>query len=371
MRRLKHLQYWLLGLCVLGLCVVGQPAIARSPQAPAIGPTVTLAQGISAFEERAQAAYGRGDYQTAAALLQQAQQQYRADQNLTQAAIALSNLSLTYQQLGDWPAARAALDEAWAVLGAQPTALAVQAQMLDVQGQLEFAQGQIDQALATWQRSDDIYGQLGNPQRQALSRLNQVQALQAKGLFQQVQRSLTTLASEVSPQAPTATKASILRQLGDSLRATGNLDAADQRLQESLQVAEQVSDPALIAASYLSLGNLAQGRFKRAVDQQDLAGAIAHADAALAHYQQVAARDQGTLGVQARLNVMQLLTHPRLARWDLAIAFYPTLQTGLPQLPPGRATIMAYTGLAETLITLRQQRPATAPSWADIATLLA
>jgi CHAT domain-containing protein len=306
----------------------------------------------------------------AATLLQQAVESHQRQGHLPQAAIALSNLSLAYQHLGNWPAAESAIALARQTLDQQPASLGVQAQMLDVQGQLYFAQGKVDEALTTWQHTADLYTQINDRPRQALSRLHQSQALQAKGLYQQALRTLEELANDVRPQPNSPTKATILRQLGDSLRATGNFDPAAERLQESLQIAEQLPNQPLVAAASLSLGNLEQGRFKVAFEGQKLNDAIAHADAALSHYRRVAQLDSGELGIQARLNVMRLITNPILARWDLATAFYPTIKERLPLLPPGRTTVLAYVGLADNLITLGKNSPNPAPSWGDIATLL-
>lgn len=370
MVRFKGMRYWLLSLLVLGLCLVSRPALSHLTPVAGFRQPPGLAQLPTHLEQQAQLAYQQGQYQAAATLLEQAQQQYQQTGKGTQAAIALSNLSLTYQHLGDWSAAADTLTQAWQLLDHQSLSLSVQAQILDVQGQLYFAQGNLDQALETWQQTADLYGQMGDVQRQSLSRLHQSQALQAKGLYQQVFRTLEALADDVSEQPDSAIKSTILRQLGDSLRATGNLDQADDRLQASLQIAEQLPSEPLIAASSLSLGNLEQGKFKVAFEDQDLEAAIAHAEQALTYYKRVAQLDDGELGIQARLNFMRLLTNPILARWDLATAFYPTIKALLPQLPPGRATVLAYVGLAENLITLRTFSTNPEPSWTAIVELL-
>lgn len=371
MIRRNRIRYWLLGVLVLLLCVVSPPALAYRSGSPSVRPAATaIAQTPASLEQQAQTAYQQGQFQAAATLLQQAADSHQRQGNLPQAAIALSNLSLAYQHLGDWQSADKAITQARQTLDQQPASLAVQAQMLDVQGQLFFAQGQIDGALATWQQTADLYTQINDRPRQALSRLHQSQALQAKGLYQQALRALEDLANDVRPQPDSTVKATILRQLGDSLRATGNLDQAGERLQESLQIAEQLQSQPLVAAASLSLGNLEQGKFKVAFEGQELNNAIAHADAALSHYRRVAQLDNGELGIQARLNFMRLITNPILARWDLATAFYPTIQDLLPLLPPGRATVRAYVGLADNLIALRTNSPNPAPSWGDIAALL-
>lgn len=348
----------------------GQPALAtlievNQPAAPS-GPIVQTAS----LEQQAQIAYEQARYQAAAQLLDQVQQHYQAAGQQIEQAVALSNLSLTYQQLGNWPAAQTVLEQAWETLSHQTAPKAVEAQVLDVQGQLEFAQGNLDNALNTWETAANRYGQLGDRQRQALSQLHQVQVLQAKGLFQQVLRRLTSLEKELANQPDSPPKAMLLRQLGDNLRATGRLEPAQAALQQSLAVANRLQAPAQVAATTLSLGNLEQARFKFALEKQgQTAAVLAHANAALNFYQS-AAIATGTVGVQARLNVMQLLTHPAIAQWDTAIALLPTLQDRLAQLPPGRTAIYGYAALVENLIVLKEESDRGDPSWSDIRALL-
>ncbi len=373
-RQLKAIRYGVIGVVSLLICLLGRPAIALlTPASSTDAPTAvpTLAQAAQSLEQQAQAAYDREQYQQAIALLQQAEQQYRLQGETVRAAIALSNLSLTYQQLGDWDAAQTALMAADDVVGGQAVAPSVQAQMMDVKGQLAFAQGDLDRALSLWQATAQLYSELGNAERQALSRLNQAQALQAKGLFQQVLRTLDTLAEELETQPDSAMKAITLRRLGDSLRATGHLERADQVLQTSLAIAQRLEQPELVAASTLSLGNLEQGKFKVTYERQGRQPAIANAQKALNYYQQVAELSSGELGVKARLNSMRLLTNPILAQWNTAVAFYPNISQRLSQLAPGRSAIYGYTGLAENLITLKENSNSDRPSWREITDLLA
>ena len=325
MGKRQTLRYGLLSLLVLVLCLVGRPAIAHLTMSAAAPPPQTVvAQASATLEQQAQAAYQQGQYQTATSLLQQAQQQYGDQGERVKAAIALSNLSLTQQQLGQWEAAAIALEQAWAALDNQSVSLPVQAQIMDVQGQLYFATGQLNPALTAWQQTADLYDQLGDSQRYVLSRLHQAQALQAQGLFQQVLSTLTELADTVNKQPDTPTKVAILRQLGDSLRATGNLDQAETQLQNSLQIAEKLGDRQLMAASNLSLGNLEQGKFNIAFEDRRQDDANNHIRQALNYYKQVAQLDNGELGIQANLNFMRLLVSPSLPQWDLALRqMYP------------------------------------------------
>ncbi|MEO1095249.1 MAG: CHAT domain-containing protein [Cyanobacteria bacterium J06638_28] len=372
MGKFRAIRYGVIGLMGLIVCLASHPAIAALSTSTSPLPTEqAVAQAAPGLEQQAQAAYEQGQYQQAIDLLQQAQRGYQAQGETTRTAIALSNLSLTHQQLGNWAAAAASIDQAENLLAESSITAGVQAQVMDVRGQLEFARGDLDAALNTWEDTANLYDQLNNPDRQALSRLNQAQALQAQGLFQQVLRTLDTLATELASQPDSEMKAITLRHLGDSLRAMGYLEEADQALQDSLVIARQLQNEQLIAATTLSLGNLEQGKFKAAIERQNRREALGYAQKSLSFYQQVAALSEETLGVQARLNLMQLFTNPEVAQWDTAAAFYPQVKQRLPQLSAGREAIYGYTGLAENLIVLKNNSDRADPSWGEIADLLA
>jgi len=410
----RHLKFWLLGFLTLLFCIAGQPAIAllsapktlaeaevsinvtsltadqftfsRIPASSEVTNPTAMAQRVDRDEQQAQAAYARGQYQTAIAQLQQVQQQSRQQGDRTGEAVAWSNLSLSHQQLGNWANAETALEEAWSVLEGESLSPAVQAQVLDVQGQLQFTQGALEPALTTWQQSEAIYEQLGDRPKQVLSRLHQVQALQAQGRFQQVSRRFNALSEIMAAEPDSLLKAKLFKQLGDSLQRTGRFDAAESQLKTGSAIAQRLEGSALeksalISAIHLSLGNLEQRRLNASTERGDRAAALDHAQASLAFYQQAVALEKagglgdGELGVQARLNVMQLLAQPEVGQWEQAIAFYPSIRSRLLNLAPGRSAIYGYTELVQGLIVIKQQTVQaglrTGPAWTEIAELLA
>ncbi|AFY38528.1 tetratricopeptide TPR_4 [[Leptolyngbya] sp. PCC 7376] len=382
-KNIRKIRYWLLGLAALFFCAFSTPVFAYLSPSATVEPEAPITEAIAltpgsldialtprSLDHEAQNAYQLGQYQKAADLLQQAQQQYKQQGQQTKSAIALSNLSLTYQKLGQWDAADEAIQQAQQQLANQEVSLAVQAQILDVQGQLDFATGQLDSAIETWQQSEELYGQIEDPQRQILSRLHQAQAFQAQGLFNKVSRTLETLAETVSEQPDTLTKATILRQLGDNLRTTGNLDQAKVQLDDSLDIATRLQNPTLMAASNLSLGNWAQGKFNTAVEAKQRSEANGFMRQSLGYYQEATKLSEGELNTQATLNLMRLLISPSLPQWKLALQLYPSLKDSLATLAPSRTKVLAYVSLAENLITLRENQVANAPSWDEIATLL-
>lgn len=113
--------------------------------------------------------------------------------------MTLSNLSLAFEQLGLWPQAIAAIADSLKLLqtkqntGDSEDHIQVLAQALDIQGRLQLALGQAEQALATWQKATATYASLGDRVGETKSRISQVQALQALGLYLRAEKTLTEL----------------------------------------------------------------------------------------------------------------------------------------------------------------------------------
>ena len=173
--------------------------------------------------------------------------------------------------------------------------------------------------------------------------MHQAQTLQAQGLFRQAFLALEDLAAELANQPDSVMQATYLRQLGDNLRVSGRLDRAEQVLQSSFAIAHRLQNDPLIAAVALSLGNLEQRQFQTAAEHRDPTAVLSHSQAALSYYQQTAALAEEELGIQARLNLMRLLTDPSAAQWDTAIGFYPAIQdTPCPIAPRSHRHLWLY-----------------------------
>src|SRR5512136_1494045 len=118
------------------------PGVAKI-SAPA--PIAQNAPDAGELANRANKLYQSGQFQQAAALWQQAISAFAARGDRLNQAMALSNLSLTYQQLGQWAPAAQAIAESLNLLQTQkssPEHLRILAQTLDIQGQLQLAAGE-------------------------------------------------------------------------------------------------------------------------------------------------------------------------------------------------------------------------------------
>lgn len=375
---LRPLKFYLLTL-VAWLCVIAPPSLATVPSLNSVDQSThqPVSQAISqpvsqpinqtqpqALEQRGKTLYGAGQFKEAADVLQQAIQSYQQQGDLVQQAVALSNLALTYHQLGDWTEANQAIEQSLKLLAqvTEPdadTKLLAQAQVWDIQGRLQLAQGQAEQALAIWRQAAQYYEQLNDSERLTRNQIEQSRALQALGFYQRAITLLGQLEQTLQPQPDSLTEVAELRSLGEALRVIGNLERSEKRLQDSLAMAQRLAKetpnaPDLkqnIALTQLSLGNTAR-------TQQDRA-------TALSWYEQAAGNaTSATTQVQANLNRFSLLIST--AQTAEAQTLLPQIRTQLAALPLNRTTLYAQINLAQSLA----QDSSFASSGASAATLL-
>ncbi|MDX2215379.1 MAG: CHAT domain-containing protein [Oculatellaceae cyanobacterium bins.114] len=319
-------------------------------------PPDALAQGRSLYEAE--------QYVAAAEVLEQAVETYRSQGNALQEAIALSNLSLVYQQLGRWSEAETAIATSLERLQTSNSTnrAAIEAQILDVQGRLQLSQGQAETALSTWERVEELYQRAGNLNGVTRATINQAEALQTLGLYRRAIATLEELTSVEQPDSDEQVVA--LRSLGDALRVTGDLTASQQALEQSLAMAERLQLPRAIAATQFSLGNTAYAQAQRQSEQarnarrrsdateaeQAIALAQQRQTEALAFYQHVAPNASPIVQTQALLNQLRLLIEAE--RWSEAEALVPQITTQLDRLPASRTAIYARVNFAQSLAQL-------------------
>ena len=196
--------YLLLATTTALVCLFAYSGLAQVATDPAVNRATQCIQGSSpnslapeaTVEQSARDSYATGLFQQAVEQFQQVAQSYQLQCDPLRQSLSLSNLSLAYQQLGQWDqateaiAASLALVERRADLDNSAARQSALAQALDIRGNLELSRGQAEQAIATWERSTAIYRQLGEPERVLASQINQARALQTLGLYG---RSLTVL----------------------------------------------------------------------------------------------------------------------------------------------------------------------------------
>ncbi|MFN6537354.1 MAG: CHAT domain-containing protein [Nostoc sp. EkiNYC01] len=336
--------YFLIGL----LCILGSPVLAKVPdsinssvQLP-INTTmsVVVATDPASLVQQGKVLYDAGNFAQAVEVLQKAVQVYQQQGESLRLAATLSNLSLAYQQLGEWSQAQEAITESLNLLKAQDKNpnLQIFAQSLDIQGRLQLAMGRPEAALATWQQTEKIYKQADNQNGVVRSLINQAQAWQAQGFYPRAIKTLDKVSQTLQSQPDSIEKTVSLRSLGDALLVVGNLKKSHEVLEESLRIARHLQSNADIGASLFSLGN-------NALKQHDLANAIAY------YQQTVAASPSPLTKVQAQLNHLGLVIENQ--QWQEVQTLLPSIESQLDQLPLSRASIYARVNYAQNLTKVK------------------
>lgn len=341
----KHL----LALMTAFLCTVASPVLAKVPNVNEAGENLTSSGGKAQdLVQQGKTLYDTGQFALAVQILQQAGSAFRATGDGLREAMTLSNLSLAYQQLGLWSEAEKAIAHSLDLLQNLDNSkerAAINAQALDVQGRLQLAQGQAESALTTWQRSAEIYQQIGDAYGKdsvlsaalTRNRINSAQALQALGLYRRASNILTSVEQTLKNQPDSSLKTTGLLSLGNILQVVGDLRESRRLLEQSLVIAKASSSNQAISETLFSLGNTARA-------QQDT-------EAALNYYQQAQAVSTNPIArIQAQLNQLSLLIETK--QFPAALALSSQVQSEIGNLPASRMAVDAKINFAKSLMKL-------------------
>lgn len=375
---------------------------ATPPVVAMTSPTVTVQtqQDGGQLANNATQLYRSGQYEKAVEAWQQTAKVFAAQGNKLNQAMALSNLSLTYQKLGQWQQATKAIEKSLEILKTQQRKekLTIQAQTLDVQGNLQREMGQSTEALKTWQQATNIYSNINEPEKLAQSKINQAQAMQDLGLYPRACSTLLDVLKnkiteaqncqeldettsedlkenlqKVAKEPPSLTTVVGLRSLGELLRVVGQLDQSEIILSTSLTLAQKLNSQQEQAAAYLSLGNTAQAlaegeiiRSKRENEQQN----------ALKYYGNVVnLSPSATTQQQAQLNQLSLLLNQE--DFKSAEQLWRSLYPQLMNLSPSRTGVYQQINFAHLFVQLAEKDKFTfnpnpqLPTFNQIAQILA
>jgi CHAT domain-containing protein len=281
--------------------------------------------------------YDRTQYSQAAIVLEQAVTNYNNNGKFIEQAIALSNLSLVYQKLGNWQKARESITASLAILKENSTIESrnILAQALDIQGKLFLTIGKVEAALSSWEVSEKIYLQLGDNEAEISSKINQAQALQDLGFYRRAVKILLEVEKSLKIQPDSQIKVVGLRSLGDALQLISDFDRALELLQQSLNLAEKIGLTREVGIIYLSLGNNYRNR--------------KNPDIALQYYQKTITSSVSEITqYKARLNSFSLLLESQQV--NAAASLLPAIKTNFNNLPVSRSTVYGKIKLAQELI---------------------
>ena len=347
--------------------------------------------------------YQSEQYQEAIHKLEQAADFFAASQEAESEAITRSNLSLAYQQLGNWQKAEDEISQSlnllgfnynldrpdtWEIANITPEKLPILAQIINICGRLAYFQGNPDNALSSWKLATKIYQNLGDNQGIVTSQINQVQALQALGLFQEAKSAIEVVQKNLN-YLPDNLKFKGLISLGNVFRTLGDLANSEQFLQHSLKLAKNSHSTSNIITSELSLadtwhswGNLERERqlpirYEYFPWRWEINESLSLSEnstnfyeKAENKYRQVIESKEARLStkvIKAQLNLLKLLITN--GQWSEAQKLSSKIQ--LSNLPNSRTKVYAQINFAKSLAFLKQQGFLENTSWDKITNLLA
>jgi CHAT domain-containing protein len=312
-------------------------------------------------------AYLNGEFPQGVKFLQQAISAFKTEKNTLGEALSLSNLSLTWQQLGQWTEAKNSLEESVKLInqiGANSNVVRIKAQILNTQGSLEFTQGQPEMAEITWEKSGKLYQQVKDDNGYNRTLINRSSALQSMGLYRRALELLETVKNNLQTSTDTQLKAASLRSLGNAYRLVGDLENSKLILEESLKQAQQFGAAQDIADTLLSLGNTVRA-------QQDT-------QTASDYYEQAAQISPVVAtSLKARVNRLSLLVEIR--KDARALEQWQQIKPLLNNINPSRASIESRINIAQSLLKIvdhQTKNPENTeqlnlPTATEIATILA
>lgn len=348
-----------------------------------------------AWENLARTSYAAGEFAEAAKYWRQAVAGFEVGGDWLNQAIALGNLSLTYQQLGDWKEANSAIAKSRSLLPEEsrvqsPGELKAIGQILDIQSNGEWEQGQINLALETGKQATNIYVKLKDNLAWKRSLIAQVKTLQELGLYQQACQAIipvvesnnpenfttpsqdcqelinpklvTIPKSFKTPSNPTLKNLQITgaRLLGDVWRQLGYLKESQQLLEELERVVTQQESPQEQALVLLSLGDTYQALGNRNKFLSELKQSEDYYQKAKDSYGKSAlvAANNSFVKVQAQLNLLSLLVKGKSEftgkakeiqqlRWQIL--------SQLSKLAPSHKLVYAEVNLMNSLVEFNNQ----------------
>ncbi len=155
--------------------------------------------------------YQADQFSAALKIWQQTLRVYQSQGDRLNQARVLSNLCLTYQQLGQWNKATQAITDSLKLVQVEGSLsveqLTVLAQALNTEGTLQLATGKPEVALETWQQAAKTYKKAKSETGVIRSLINQSQALKSLGLYRKALSSLEEVNKILHSLADSPTKA--------------------------------------------------------------------------------------------------------------------------------------------------------------------
>lgn len=341
-----------------------------------------------ALVEKSQTFYQSGQFSEAVTLLKQAIHDFKIQRDKRGQAIALSNLTLVYQKLGQLEKAYSYITESLNLLTDLDASqsLLILAQILEIKGKLELEMGSPEQALNTWKKGEDVYERITEPISKIRTQINIAQAQQTLGLYRQAKATLEQVEEDLQTEPDSIIKAIALRSLGDILQLMGDLDQSLIVLQESQEIAERLQSPTELGATLLSLGNTQKALANQAqlpeytvaleritplsCSQDAVTDQTFNLYAQASEFYQLSATisPESITQTQAKVNQFSFLI--KLKNKLEAEKLSSDLLFNLKQIPTDQTSLSAQLNFAYHLVCYKQVFDANTPTWRDIAEMV-
>lgn len=396
------LKRFLFYLCfLLSFCLpllVAQVSLSTPVEKNSHIATVTTTELIT----QGQKLYQEQQFEQAEIIWQQVVKIFTKKDDRINQAMALSNLALIQQQLGQWEANKKAIAESLKLLKDLPQTHDQQrilAATLDIQGQEQLATGETVKAIQTWQQVIQINQAIANPIGVMQGQINQAQAWQDLGQYPKACQMLVDALALKTPDcqitethlqnlpnnSPLNLQAIALRSLGNVLRVTGQTEISQQVLIKSFQLTKKVGNPQELAKVYLSLGNTARAlgnqnyANKQLIATDNLTDSVTcipeipqekdfpFAQQAATCYQQAIINGSKLDAVHAQINLLSLFNQTQ--QWPKITPLIAQIQTNLALLPLSQAAIASQLKLVQNLMCLQLTDTARPISRKDFASM--
>jgi CHAT domain-containing protein len=329
---------------------------------------------------RAKQLYQNEQYSAASQVWQQLATVYQQQGNVLDRAMALSNLALTRQKIGDLTAAEREILLSLKLLQTQSQTKSQQrilANSLDIQGSIERSHGESQSAFEIWQQAEKIYRELANDSAVIKNQALQAQALQDLGYYRRASKLLASVQTKLSDRPDSVATVSALLSFGNTLQATGNLSQSLVVLRQAEKVANKLNlNTSAILISFgntlRALGNRDSSPTTQEINSTppqclahgNLDNATAYYLQAINCYQQAALSDDLETKNKAQLNLLSLLVQNQtLLTKNIGVISQPiidnliaTIKTSLNRLPVTRTIVYDRLNLVESLICLQPNK---------------
>jgi CHAT domain-containing protein len=331
----------------IALCL--QPAIANSLNPPQKPISVNASGNIANANlfDRGKALYTTGKFREAIQTWEQAVQFYQQQNDDLALATTLSNLSLAYQELGQWQLAENSVNRSLQIAQSiTPQTEASQkeiAKALDAKGSFWLSVGNPENAIDVWREAATLHIKFGDVTNQIRNTLNQEQALKIQGFYRRSLQTLEDLLPTLKTQPDSLLKAIALSHYGEMLSMTGSNSLARQTLEQSLQILQRLPKTADIERSEqesIVLTNL--GNLDRADD---------NASSATDFYNRsIEVAIQPTTKLQGKLNLLSLEIES--SKLESALELRSQISPIVANLPASYSGIRARINYAESILKL-------------------